>query len=87
MIPGAPKAGTVVYTLPQDNAEKIRIDLNFFNHERPGLAMNQRILFSEGTVEIKEVGPNHLQMSFNGKGHPMMDRKSFPIEGSVDFSY
>lgn len=80
-------AGQGVYSLPEDNAEKIKVDLNFFNTSRKGLSMNQRVVFKEGTINIQKLGPNRLKFTFSGKGHPLMDSKQFPIEGSVDVSF
>ncbi|HMB60186.1 MAG TPA: hypothetical protein VKN35_09770 [Xanthomonadales bacterium] len=80
-------AGQGVYSLPEDNAEEIKVDLNFFNTSRKGLSMNQRVVFKEGTINIEKLGPNRLKFTFTGKGHPLMDAKQFPIEGSVDVSF
>jgi hypothetical protein len=81
------ETGAAVYTLPATKDEGVTIDLSVVNRNRKGIAMNQRIRFSEGTVEIKQLTPNRLQMEFKGKGHPLMERSTFPVEGTVDISF
>jgi hypothetical protein len=78
--------GSASYVLPLANAD-VSVDLNFSDSTRPGLAVNQRMRFSEGSIEIKSVTANSLQMVFKGTGHALMDKKKIPIEGSVDITF
>ncbi|RPD96625.1 hypothetical protein EGM88_09690 [Aureibaculum marinum] len=80
--------GKAIYTIPEINTPRIKVDLNFFNGEREGKKMNRRIIFRKGTINIKELTKNKLEMTFEGEGGGMMDRKnSFPISGKVNVSY
>jgi len=79
--------GSATYTLPQAEKGEAAVDLSFIDSTRPGLAMKQRVLFSEGSIEIKSVTANSLQMVFKGAGHALMDQKTFPIEGSVNVTF
>ncbi len=76
-----------VFTLPADNNDKIRIDLNFFNKGRSEKRMRWRVLFDEGTIEFQALSASELKMTFKGSGHPLMDKERFPIEGSINVSF
>jgi len=70
------------FTVPDDNIPAIKIDLNFFNRDRDSQAMRKRIIFSEGTINVRAMGPNTLDISFSGSGHPLMaSNEIFSIEG------
>lgn len=85
---GILKKGSAVYVLPDANlAGEVRVSLSFLDTARAGLAMQQRILFSEGTVEVTKLTANRLQMTFNGKGHILMEKNLIPIEGTVDIAF
>ena len=79
--------GTATYVLPLAKKDEASVDLSFIDSTRPGIAMKQRVLFSEGSIEIKSVTANSLQMVFKGTGHALMDQKKFPIEGSVNITF
>jgi hypothetical protein len=79
--------GAATYVLPLAGKGEVAIDLSFIDSTRPGLAMKQRVLFSEGSIEIKAVTANSMQMTFKGAGHALMDNKTFPIEGSVNITF
>jgi hypothetical protein len=79
--------GSASYVLPLANKGDVSIDLSFIDSTRQGLAIKQRVLFSDGSVEIKSVTANSLQMEFKGTGHALMDKKKFPIEGSVNITF
>tara|TARA_R110002073_G_scaffold279026_1_gene442925 strand:- start:180941 stop:181462 length:522 start_codon:yes stop_codon:yes gene_type:complete len=80
--------GSATYNIPEANAMKTKVDLNFFNTERAGKRMNRRIIFRKGTVTIKQLTKNNLQMTFEGEGGGMMDSgNNFPISGKVNVSY
>jgi len=79
--------GSASYTLPLAKKGEVTVDLSLIDSTRPGLAMKQRVLFSEGTIEIKVVTANSLQMVFKGTGHALMDQKKFPMEGSVNITF
>lgn len=79
--------GSATYTLPLPKKDGVSVSLRLVDTGRPGLAVNQRIQFSEGSIEIKAVSANSLQMVFKGAGHAQMDSKQFPIEGSVNITF
>jgi len=79
--------GSATYVLPLAKKGEASVDLSVIDSTRPGIAMQQRILFSEGSIEIKAVTANSLQMVFKGTGHALMDQKKFPIEGSVNIRF
>ena len=79
--------GSATYTLPLAKKGEAAVDLSFIDSTRPGIAMKQRVLFSEGSIEIKSVTANSLQMVFKGTGHALMDQKKFPIVGSVNVTF
>ena len=81
------KSGSGTFTLPAEEKEDVNISLNFKDRSRRGIAVNQRVHFSEGTIEVQQVNEHSLKFSFKGQGHPAMDKKPFPIEGSVDLSF
>ena len=84
---GILKNGAVVYELPTDNKSNILIDLNFFNRSRKSLAVQQRILFTEGTIDIKEITRHSLKLAFKGSGHPLMSKERIPMEGTANISF
>jgi hypothetical protein len=79
--------GSASYTLPLARNNGMTVDLSFIDSTRPGIAMKQRVLFSEGSIEFKSVTANSLQMVFKGTGHALMDQKKFPVEGSVNITF
>jgi hypothetical protein len=80
-----PASFPATFTVPADNNPNIRIDLNFFNTERDSKRMQKRIIFSEGTIEVRAMSDTALDISFNGRGHPLMKNKEmFAIEGSAN---
>ena len=85
--PGIRDTGAAEYVLPDANQGDVRIGLNFKDGSRRGIAMNQRIMFTTGTIRIQQLTDHSLKMTFEGTGHPMVDQKSFPIEGSVDIAF
>jgi len=85
--PGLAGHTSAVYELPAANQDGVALALNFFDSSRHGLAMQQRIVFSSGTVEVLHVSEGRLQMQFNGIGHPVVSKETFPVEGSIDISY
>jgi len=84
---GLLERGSTSFTLPLTKKGDLSVDLSLIDSSRPGIAMKQRVLFSEGTIEIKAVTTNSLQMVFKGTGHALMDSKKFPIEGSVNITF
>jgi hypothetical protein len=79
--------GSATYVVPVAKSSGVTVGLNFLDSSRRGIAMNQRILFSAGTVEVQMLNDHNLKMTFKGDGHPMTDSKTFPIEGSVDIAF
>lgn len=80
--------GSGTFQIPEANAAKTVIDLNFFNSERESSRINKRIIFRQGTIQIDRLTRSHLEMSFEGEGGGMMDRFSnFPITGKVSVEY
>jgi len=80
--------GSATYTIPDVNAEKQKVDLNFFNEDRDVKRTNKRIIFRKGIIEIKKISNNTLQMTFEGEGSGMMEYgKNFPISGKVNVNY
>jgi len=84
---GILKNGAVVYELPANNKDGIVIDLNFFNRSRESLVVQQRILFTEGTIDIKEITRHSLKLAFKGSGHPLMSKQRIPMEGTANISF
>ncbi len=81
------QTGSATYVLPASNSSTIKVDINFFNEDRPGTRMKKRIIFSEGTIEVKQLTDHSLKMTFSGAGHALMEKAKFPIEGTVDLSF
>lgn len=81
------KNGAVVYELPADNQGDRVIDLNFFNRSRKSLVVQQRILFTEGTIDIKEITRHSLKLAFKGSGHPLMSKARIALEGTANISF
>lgn len=82
------ETGTATYKIPDANAPKIKVHLNFYNADRDTKSMNKRIIFRKGIIEIKKLTNNELQMTFDGEGSGMMEYgKNFPISGKVDVTY
>ena len=79
--------GAKVYTFPEAKNADGAIDLNFLNTSRKGVAMQQRVVFSEGSLEIQELTEHSLKMTFKGAGHPLMTQDTFPIEGTIDIKF
>lgn len=78
------------YSLSGKDNYKSAIGLNFLNAEREGRKIDRRIVFNKGTITIKNLSKNQLQMTFEGEAGPMMDFKnknSFPVSGKVDINY
>jgi hypothetical protein len=76
--------GSAVFEIPDANAGKVVIDLNFFNQDRDSSRTNKRIIFRKGTIRIEQLTRHHLEMSFEGEGGGMTERsKSFPITGKI----
>lgn len=70
------------FTVPDDNIPSVRIDLNLFNRDRDSRRLQKRIIFSGGTINVRAMGPDGLDISFSGSGHPLMaNSEIFPIEG------
>lgn len=84
---GMPAAFPATFELPAANQGRVKIDLNFFNLERAGRRTQRRILFNRGTIEIRALTGNHLEMHFSGSGHPLTAHDQFPIEGFVNITY
>jgi hypothetical protein len=80
--------GSATYTIPEANAEHTTVDLNFYNAKREGKSANRRIVFRKGTIHIKKLTKNTLQMTFDGVGGGMLDfDNNFPITGQVNVTY
>jgi hypothetical protein len=79
--------GSASYVLPLAKKDGKTVDLSLIDSTRPGLAMKQRVLFTEGSIDIKEVTEHSVQVAFKGSGHALMDQKKFPIEGSVNITF
>lgn len=80
--------GNVVYTIPEANSGKVKVDLNFFDKKRDASRINKRIIFRKGSIHIKQLTKNSLQMDFKGEGSGMTERSAtFPISGSINVSY
>lgn len=79
----------VTYTLPDDNLDKVVVDLNFFDFERETESrMNKRLVFREGTITIHELGREKVRFDFDGQGGEMLKRDVlFPISGRVEVVY
>ena len=76
------------YSIPDANAGKIKVDLNFFNADRDVKRTNKRIVFKKGTISIKKLTANKLEMTFTGEGSGMIERDgNFPISGKINASY
>ncbi len=73
------------YSIPEANASKTKVDLNFFNRDRDVSRINKRIVFKKGTVEIKKLTRNKLEMTFKGEGSGITERGgNFPISGKIN---
>ncbi|MCB2077222.1 MAG: hypothetical protein KDE55_05930 [Novosphingobium sp.] len=81
-----PAALPATFTLPDANNPEVTIDLNFFNQDRDSKRMQKRIIFSQGTIDVRAMGADTLEISFEGQGHPLMKSDSFPIQGTVSVS-
>ncbi|MCB2048600.1 MAG: hypothetical protein KDE32_10280 [Novosphingobium sp.] len=82
-----PASFPATFTLPADNNPNIKVDLNFFNQDRDSSRMKKRIVFSEGSIEVRAMSENALDISFKGAGHPLGAMKEmFPVEGRVSFA-
>ena len=80
--------GSESYKIPDANAMKTKVDLNFFNADRDVKSMNKRIIFRKANIEIKQFTKHKLEMTFEGEGSGMMERdKNFPISGKVNITY
>jgi len=81
-------AQSAEYSIPDVNAGKIKVDLNFFNADRDVKRTNKRIVFKKGTIKIKKLTENNLEMTFTGEGSGMTERGGdFPISGKINVSY
>lgn len=77
--------GAGSYTIPEANAGKAMVDLNFFDMERDAKRINKRIVFRKGTIQIQKLTENKLEMTFEGTGSGMLDSKnSFPVSGKIN---
>jgi hypothetical protein len=80
--------GSATYTIPDVNAKKQMVDLNFYNKDRDVKSTNRRIIFKKGTITITKLTDHQLQMTFEGEGSGIMEyNKTFPISGKVDVNY
>ena len=80
--------GNATYVLPEADTHKVTIDLNFFNAKREGAKIDRRIVFRTGTINIEELTKNKMQMTFEGEGWPLLNRKNrFPISGKINVTY
>ncbi|SDI08661.1 hypothetical protein [Winogradskyella thalassocola] len=76
---------SAIYTIPDTNAVKQKVDLNFFNNDRDVKRMNKRIIFRKGTINISKLTDKVLQMTFEGEGSGITEhKKTFPISGKVN---
>lgn len=76
------------YIVPGVNSGNIKVDLNFFNADRDASRINKRVVFKKGTVKIKKLTENNLEMTFTGEGSGMTERGgNFPISGKINVSY
>jgi len=76
------------YKVPDVNSGNIKVDLNFFNADRDVKRTNKRIVFKKGTIIIKKLTENNLEMTFTGEGNGMTERGgNFPISGKINVSY
>lgn len=76
--------GSAVFELPEDNNPHTRVELTFFNLTREGGNLQRRIIFSEGTIKLQKVDEKTLTLDFEGAGHPMLDMRTFPMEGAIN---
>lgn len=73
------------FIIPDTNAGKIKVDLNFFNADRDVSRINKRVVFKKGTIEIKKLTESKLEMIFTGEGSGMTERGgNFPISGQIN---
>lgn len=79
----------ITYTLPEDNLNEVKIDLNFYDLEREvERNMQRRLVFDTGTITIHELGAGSIRFAFEGEVHELMrDENRSPVSGSVDVSY
>lgn len=80
-------SGANRFKLPDTNRPNMVIELSFFQPDRPVSRMKRRLVFSEGTIDILEYGPNTLRMTFQGMGNQLMDAEQFPMEGSINIEF
>jgi|GEM_PF-6736744 len=78
--------GSATFTIPEVNDPRTKVELNFFNADRDtDQKMNKRILFRKGTITVKQLTAQQLQMSFKGEGAGMMERtENFAISGELN---
>lgn len=81
-----PTSFPAAFTFPDVNNPNIKADLNFFNQDRDSKQMQKRIIFSKGTINIRAMSENALDISFDGSGHPLTRSDMFPIKGSAKVS-
>jgi hypothetical protein len=80
--------GSATYTIPDVNARKVKVDLNFFNSDRNVKRTNKRIIFRKGTIRITKITEHELHMTFEGEGSGMLEYgKNFPISGKVNIRF
>ena len=75
------------FKIPEDNVEKVIIDLNFFNEERNVKKMNKRIIFRNGIIKIEKFSENELKIIFDGLGSGITEKENFPISGELNINY
>lgn len=79
----------ITYTLPQDNDDHVKIDLNFYDFQREvEKSLNRRLVFDEGTITVHELDRDKIRFDFEGYIHELMnDKNRSPVSGSVDVVY
>ncbi len=80
-------SGSKTYNLPQDNEDKIIVDLSFMDYTRIGKMSVKQIKFKEGTIEISQIDKNTISLNFEGKAGPVVNDGTFSTKGSINFSF
>lgn len=76
------------YSIPDENAGKIKVDLNFFNSDRNTKSINKRIIFRKGIIKIDKLTENELDMTFKGEGSGITERdNNFLISGKIKATF
>lgn len=82
------KTGSATFKVPESNAKKQLVDLNFYHADRDTKRINKRIVFRKGTIVLTKIDEHNLQMTFDGEGSGILESgNNFPISGNVNVTF